>query len=49
MAVIDGSGHLSIFSVDEDGNLTRRGCAHHSPVPTALRWFGARTERGSQR
>jgi hypothetical protein len=22
VAVIDGSGHLSIFSVDEDGNLT---------------------------
>jgi hypothetical protein len=22
VAVIDGSGHLSIFTVDEDGNLT---------------------------
>jgi hypothetical protein len=27
VAVIDGSGHLSIFSVDEDGNLTLQGAA----------------------
>ncbi|MBZ5620200.1 MAG: hypothetical protein LAQ69_15960 [Acidobacteriia bacterium] len=32
VAVIDGSGHLSIFSVDEDGNLTLQAAP---AIPTA--------------
>jgi hypothetical protein len=33
LAVIDSGGHLSIFSVDEDGNLTLLQTA--STIPTA--------------
>jgi hypothetical protein len=36
VAVIDGGGHLSIFSVDEDGNLTVKGVAGISSVANGV-------------
>jgi hypothetical protein len=36
VAVIDGGGHLSIVSVDEDGNLTRKGVAAISSVANGV-------------
>jgi hypothetical protein len=41
VAVIDGSGKLSIFNVDEDGNLTLQGAASISTAANGVAVIGA--------
>jgi hypothetical protein len=40
LAVIDGSGHLSVFSVDEDGNLALKSSAAVSPAVNGVAIIG---------
>ena len=44
VAVIDGSGHLSIFSVDEDGNLALRAAAAIPTVANGVAVVGGGTD-----